>query len=372
MAEAPATDAELVADLAAGHGAALTEIYVRHGGAAWSVARRVCGDPERAEGVVRDLFVDLWRDGHRMDPSRVPLRPWLVAAAHAAAVGRSRAGGHEVLGPRESVTAVAARVATLPPAVRRAAARLPSDERDAVFLAYLGGLTSRQVAGVLQVPERTARSRIRRGLAGFRRALESGGGGVAGPSPGDHRRDDLAVAAVDALEGVDRVELEAHMAACSACRHDLAVHRRTLAAMVGEEDPPPRLWDEVVDAIEAEVTAGDDDRGGGSGGEPVAVQGSRPVAATEGPGDDDLVAAAPPPVPATGGGPAGHGPRHLRRRPRRRRLAVLVLVLLAAVAVVVAVLVAGGAGGATGALGGSGAATGTGSPGAPPCPCRAP
>jgi RNA polymerase sigma-70 factor (ECF subfamily) len=49
--------------------------------------------------------------------------------------------------------------------VRTALDQLPTDQREAVVLAYYGGRTYRQVAEELAIPEGTAKSRLRLGLA---------------------------------------------------------------------------------------------------------------------------------------------------------------------------------------------------------------
>ena len=54
-------------------------------------------------------------------------------------------------------------------------ARLSEDERRAIVLAYFGGHSYRETAALLGAPEGTIKSRIRRGLAGLRRALEAQG-----------------------------------------------------------------------------------------------------------------------------------------------------------------------------------------------------
>ena len=56
--------------------------------------------------------------------------------------------------------------------VRAALAELPSDQRQAIELAYFGGQTFRQVAAVLGIPEGTAKSRIRLGMAKLTDALQ--------------------------------------------------------------------------------------------------------------------------------------------------------------------------------------------------------
>jgi RNA polymerase sigma-70 factor (ECF subfamily) len=48
--------------------------------------------------------------------------------------------------------------------VRAALDTLPGEQRRAIQLAYFGGKTYRQVAEVLEIPEGTAKSRLRLGL----------------------------------------------------------------------------------------------------------------------------------------------------------------------------------------------------------------
>jgi RNA polymerase sigma-70 factor, ECF subfamily len=179
-----ADDVEVVAAMTEGDGDALAELYRRYGGAVWAVARRVCGDRTLAEDVTQTVFVDLWRRPQRFDANRGALRPWLVAQAHARAVdtvrseaARQRRQEREVrLAPAPAPEVEAeVHMAALSEGVRRAVARLADDEREAIVLAYFGGHSYRETAEMLGQPEGTVKSRIRRGLTGLRRALESEG-----------------------------------------------------------------------------------------------------------------------------------------------------------------------------------------------------
>ena len=58
-------------------------------------------------------------------------------------------------------------------AVRAALAELPANQREAVVLAYWGGLTADQIARRADVPLGTAKSRIRLGLAKLRERIEA-------------------------------------------------------------------------------------------------------------------------------------------------------------------------------------------------------
>ena len=58
-------------------------------------------------------------------------------------------------------------------AVRSAIDRLPDDQRQAVELAYFGGMTHREVASTLGIPEGTAKSRLRLAQAKLQSWLDS-------------------------------------------------------------------------------------------------------------------------------------------------------------------------------------------------------
>lgn len=171
-------DAALVVAIGRWHDDALAEVYRRHGGAVYGLARRVLGDEPRAEEVVQEVFVRLWRQPERFDPDRGSLRSYLLAAAHGRAVdlvrsetssrrrdeqdARSRATAAYDLEHEVWDLVVAEHVKT-------ALSELDPDERKAIELAYFEGHTYRQVAELLGQPEGTVKSRIRAGL----RRLES-------------------------------------------------------------------------------------------------------------------------------------------------------------------------------------------------------
>ncbi len=58
-------------------------------------------------------------------------------------------------------------------AVRAALAELPANQREALVLAYWGGLTADEIARRAGVPLGTAKSRIRLGLAKLRERIEA-------------------------------------------------------------------------------------------------------------------------------------------------------------------------------------------------------
>ena len=61
-----------------------------------------------------------------------------------------------------------------------------------------------------------------------------------------HPHDDLAVYAIDALEGDERAAVEAHIAGCAQCQAEVAAYRETLSMTIDDERPPPWLWDQIA------------------------------------------------------------------------------------------------------------------------------
>lgn len=170
------SDRALVAAVAEKSHEALGEIYRRHSGAVWSVAKRLCPSAEAAEEVCQTVFTELWSQPERFDPSRGSLRSWLVAQAHSRAVVAARAAAEpprrDVGVPRVDVgLEVAAQADGLAKEARRALDQLPPSEREAILLAYLGGRACSETARLLGVLEGSVKSHIRSGLLNLRLTL---------------------------------------------------------------------------------------------------------------------------------------------------------------------------------------------------------
>jgi RNA polymerase sigma-70 factor (ECF subfamily) len=156
--------------LIAGSEQTLAEAYDTFGPTVYGMALQMTRDRGAAEDITQDVFVDLWRRPERFDPQRAPLRGWLCMIAR-------RRGIDWV---RRRRTQENTRLAALEPApagfeddlltstaykqVRRAVADLPTTQRQAILLAYYDGLTYREVAQALRIPEGTAKWRLRSAL----------------------------------------------------------------------------------------------------------------------------------------------------------------------------------------------------------------
>ena len=173
-------DGELVAAITRRDEAALAEAMRRHRGPVLAFARRLVGDSGRAEEITQEVFLRLWDRSARFDAQRGSLRTFLLAVTHGRAVDVLRSDTARVAREKRDAvrtippeTGVEAQVVaqTVADAVRQALAQLPEHDRNAVELAYMGGHSYRAVARMLNEPEGTVKSRIRRGLAKLRELL---------------------------------------------------------------------------------------------------------------------------------------------------------------------------------------------------------
>jgi RNA polymerase sigma-70 factor, ECF subfamily len=170
---------DLLALVARGDPDAYAAIYDRTAGQVLGIALSVVRDPAQSEEVAQEVLLDVWRWASRFDPERGSAAAWVMTLAHRRAVDRvrseqkaaereQRAASAEVAYDEVS-EAVEARLDR--ERVRRCLGSLTELQRESVTLAYYGGYTYRQVAGLLGVAVGTVKTRMRDGLIRLRDCL---------------------------------------------------------------------------------------------------------------------------------------------------------------------------------------------------------
>ena len=176
------SDEALLALVARSDDEALAALYDRYGRQAYVLAVRILRDPALAQDAVQDAFLAAWRTAPSFDPRRGSPATWLMTLVHRRAVDvvrreeRRRAAPlddapvasgdatDEAVETREQRVRVQAALACLTPA-----------EREALELAYYGGLSQSEIAERLGVPLGTVKSRMFAGLARLRDELGEAG-----------------------------------------------------------------------------------------------------------------------------------------------------------------------------------------------------
>ena len=177
-------DRAALARIAAGELVALETLYDRYKTMAYSIAYRITNDATLAEDVVQDAFLGAWRNAARYGEGRGSVKTWLLSIVHHRAIDAIRrrrptselpdvdAGLPDALTLPDVWAEVSASLDSA--TVRTALVALSDVQREALELAYFGGLTQQEIAERTGTPLGTVKSRMRLGLLAMRRALEVG------------------------------------------------------------------------------------------------------------------------------------------------------------------------------------------------------
>lgn len=160
-------------------------VYDEHHRGVYSAAYRVLQNAAQAQDVAQDVFVRVWRRPEKFDARRGDIGSYLRLMSRSRALDLWREGqaaGRATDRLKVVVAQEEPRVDERPRvaleraddrrSVREALRVLPAPQREALVLAYWGGLTADQIAQRANVPLGTAKSRLRLGLAKLRSELE--------------------------------------------------------------------------------------------------------------------------------------------------------------------------------------------------------
>jgi len=178
-------DEDLIPLMAGGDAQAFEVLYERHGTAAYSLAYRMVGSRGLAEDVTQEAFLAIWRSGTRYDRARGSVRTWVLGIVHHRAIDALRrssvhdrrrvedeTAGERLPAPERTDVEAARREESA--TVRAAMGALPSDQAQVIELAYFGGFTHTEIAGMLDLPVGTVKGRMRLGLEKLRHGLAQG------------------------------------------------------------------------------------------------------------------------------------------------------------------------------------------------------
>jgi RNA polymerase sigma-70 factor (ECF subfamily) len=171
------TDFALVSAIRYGDESAMARLYDRYSSVVYSVALRVLGDSGRAEDILQEVFIQLWRKPGIFDSSRGNLAAWLSVIARNRAIDYLRKQRPEtdienvVVSVVPDLASNAERNRAMQK-VRGTLGAMPESQRTALEMAYFEGLTHTEIAAKTGEPLGTVKTRIRSGLLALRKAFE--------------------------------------------------------------------------------------------------------------------------------------------------------------------------------------------------------
>jgi RNA polymerase sigma-70 factor (ECF subfamily) len=178
---APVSREELLARVAGGDQDAFAELYDQTAPRVLGLVQRLLIDHAQSEEVTQEVFLEVWQTAPRYAADRGSAVTWILTMAHRRAVDRIRASQASRqrdlrIGIRDQVdgyddVAEKAEIRLENVRVKRALSRLSEVQREAVTLAYYGGLSQSEVSELLGVPLGTVKTRLRDGMIRLRDEL---------------------------------------------------------------------------------------------------------------------------------------------------------------------------------------------------------
>ena len=161
---------ELIAAAQVGDQAACSAIYRRFVRATYRLAYGVLLHEQDAEEVVQDSFTYAFRNLANFDPARGSFRTWLYTITMSRCRNKRRrkwlpqvnlADVMEQLPGRDPLPETLVEQHSVREIVQEALGQISPKLREAAVLRYFDGLTYREIAEVLNCPQKTAESRVR-------------------------------------------------------------------------------------------------------------------------------------------------------------------------------------------------------------------
>ncbi len=175
------SDEDLMSRVQAHDIRAFEELYDRYSAKALGLARLVSGSSQRAEDALQEGFLAVWTSRASFDPARGSPRAWLLTVIRNRCIDAIRRDRHhdwmrESEGkleyfPAPGSVAEDAEQHEEANRVRATLLGLPAAQREAIALAYFGGLSHTEIATRLQIPAGTVKGQIRLGLHKVRTEL---------------------------------------------------------------------------------------------------------------------------------------------------------------------------------------------------------
>lgn len=157
--------------------AAFQEFFKKFNGLLYTTIHRVLNDHEDSEDIMQEVLVQIWQKAHLYEPSKGKPLTWVTTMARNRAIDRIRSKqrrsrlnddfeneSRSVQPEFDEDTSDITISRENDRVLQNAVMELTPDQREAIQLAYFGGLTQGEIAGKLKEPLGTVKARIRRGI----------------------------------------------------------------------------------------------------------------------------------------------------------------------------------------------------------------
>ncbi|MDB6172858.1 MAG: sigK [Chthoniobacteraceae bacterium] len=190
-------DASLIELISKGDERAFMELYERFSRPLYSLAFKILQNPQDSEDVLQLTFLQIWKKAGSFQSGRATVFTWIVIIMRSKAIDRVRQRlrhnrlAEEQAREHQTTPSAPGQIATAllsnhgaesttdnvsqqerKEAILKALEKIPSEQRDAIEMAFFKGLTQIEISDALRTPLGTIKARIRRGMLRMRDALE--------------------------------------------------------------------------------------------------------------------------------------------------------------------------------------------------------
>ncbi|MBC8161695.1 MAG: sigma-70 family RNA polymerase sigma factor [Roseiflexaceae bacterium] len=182
-------DLALIAAISERDSMAIEALYDRYAAIVYRLAQRIVKNQEQAEDIVQEVFWRVWRRSGSFERERGRVAQWLFGIAHNLCIDELRRSRSRPISVYEDVDHPL--IQQLPDqridvagavwhgeqrrTITSALQHLPDAQRQAIELAYFGGMSHQEIATKLDRPLGTIKTRVRLGLHKLKTVLTAQG-----------------------------------------------------------------------------------------------------------------------------------------------------------------------------------------------------
>jgi len=244
------SDADLISDARGGDRAAIDELLTRYEPSIYRFGLRMCGDEEAAREVLQETLLAAFRhlSGFRGDAS---LSTWLFQIARSFCI-KERRGVRPASSLDDACSAELVDPAPTPDArvhaqeigevLSRAITKLAPEQREALILRDVEGMSAEQAAQVVGIEVGALKSRLHRARMALRSELAGVLGDEANAVPCAELAQELNAYVGAEIDQATCVQIESHLAMCARCAGACDALKRSVSLcrrLPGNEVPAP-------------------------------------------------------------------------------------------------------------------------------------
>jgi RNA polymerase sigma-70 factor (family 1) len=156
---------------------AFSELYDNYSAALYGVITKMVHNEEKANDILQDVFIKIWKNIDRLDLNKGSLYTWMLNIARNTTIDflRSKNERVKIQSTEDNVALIdrnnnnSLNTDTL--LIKELVEKLPTEQKEIINLAYYGGRTQEEIAEELNIPLGTVKTRARTALRELRKIM---------------------------------------------------------------------------------------------------------------------------------------------------------------------------------------------------------